>query len=140
MEWNIIPNKGIGAIDFGLTREIIRSLLDAPVESFNKSKKAKIATDSFKNLGMFVYYDKHDKCEAIEFYTPASPRFHGEDLFKLGFEKFNKMLLTLDKELEEDEVGLTSKKLGIGCYAPDKEDDINCLIESIIIFDKGYYD
>jgi len=45
-----------------------------------------------------------------------------------------------DSDIEQTDDSLTSYKLGIGVYAPDADENPNLPPESVIAFEKGYYD
>ena len=53
----------------------------------------------------------------------------------LRFDFFNNI-----DSVKKDETGFTSNKYGIGIYAPNKDWELDCKIEAVIVFKKGYYD
>jgi hypothetical protein len=61
-------------------------------------------------------------------------------LSRFSFRELLKIFKKLDKNIELGDSGSTSYKYGIGLYVPSMEDeDINSPPESVIIFEKGYY-
>lgn len=139
--WNIIPYKGIGDILFGGSRNEIRRILsNLTYEEFYKTPDSKNSTDYYTSIGIFIYYTANNLCEAIEFCDTATPLFEHKNLLYLNYKDLLGWLNTIDTEIEEDDYGFTSYQLGIGCYAPEKEENFDCLPESIIIFRYGYYD
>lgn len=139
--WNIYPYKGVDNILFGDSRCQIRNILsNIPCKEFWKTTDSKNSTDQYDSIGILIYYTSDNICEAIEFYEPASPFFDRKNLLRLSYKSLIGWFKTLDTQIEEDEVGFTSYKLGISCYAPDKEEDMNCLAESILIFQHNYFD
>lgn len=101
-------------------------------------------TDFFSNSIVFVYYtEEHGICEAIEFCQPTKALFNGRPLNGVPFIEAKQWLEQFDNALEDEEnVGVTSNKLGIGLYAPDYDEDEEpeALVEAVIVFRKGYYD
>ena len=99
-----------------------------------------IPHDHFQSIGAFVYYKKSMVVEAVEFAPPADPVFRGAHLLNELFSKVRLLMQALDPDLLIEPIGLTSKALGIGVYAPDAADDPSARAESIIVFESGYYE
>ncbi|MEC0264531.1 hypothetical protein [Paenibacillus anseongense] len=57
----------------------------------------------------------------------------------IRFIEAKQWLKQFDNSLEEDVVGVTSYKLGIGLYAPDYDEDEEpeALVEAVIVFKKA---
>ena len=117
----------------------VRSLLGANFKSFMRTQDSEFPCACFESLGVFVYYKLPGLVEAIEFTDSATLEYESRDLFKLYFDDLRKMLLAKDNELEVESDALTSHRLGIGAYAPHAEEDPLLAVESIIVFEKGYY-
>jgi hypothetical protein len=139
MTFNIVSHQGAGGIQFGHSREKVRQHLQAPFESFKRTPESLRPCDYFESLNLFVYYGENG-AEAIELAPPAAVSFQGKNLLQLSFADLTKHLSKEDKELDVDDDGCTSLKLGIGAYAPEAKDNPAAKSESIIVFAKGYYD
>ncbi|WAF68959.1 hypothetical protein NRK98_02605 [Aeromonas dhakensis] len=136
----INPFVGAGNIKFGMTPDQVRLLLGGGFDSFKRTESSAFPCDYFEDLGVFFYYNSSGVLEAIEFTEPAAPEFEKKDLLKISLKDLIKLLSDKDKGLEIESDSLTSHALGIGAYAPDADEDPSLPAESIIIFEKGYYD
>lgn len=137
---SIKPKLGIGKLRFGMTIDEIRKTMNEPFQSFMKTPMSTMPTDAFDESGIHVYYDNNGRCEAIELGSPAIPVLDGDPLIGEPFIKVLQKIKTLDKNVEEEDVGFTSYELCLGAYAPEKEEDETAPIEGVIIFKVGYYD
>ena len=137
MECIIKPYKGAGQVNFGMTRDEVAFTLRETPESFKKSEEDLFETDAFSSC--FVYYKEPGICEAIEFIEPAKIKFIDVSLFEIPYREIEAYFLKQDKDIEIDESGFTSYKFGVGIYAPLAYDSPDDRIESVIIFEKGYY-
>ncbi|WP_160143887.1 hypothetical protein [Chryseolinea soli] len=140
MKFEIIPYKAFGKILLGMSKEEVRSLIRSPVTEFYRNEFSITPTDSFEELGLFVSYDEQLKCEAFEIRTPSEPIFQGVNLLAGTYESLRNWISEMDKEIVEDNTGLTSFKFGFGLYAPDKNEDPLQNCEGVIVFREGYYD
>ncbi|MGR5280809.1 ABC transporter ATP-binding protein [Photobacterium damselae subsp. damselae] len=140
MYFLITSFAGAGSLKFGMTPDEVRSLLGANFKSFKRMPNSEFPCDYFESLGVFVYYKLPGVVEAIEFADPAAPEYENNNLLKLSFDDLKKILLGKDKKLEVESDSLTSHSLGIGVYAPDADEDPSLPVESIIVFEKDYYD
>ena len=92
-----------------------------------------------------VDYDSNDIAVAFEFFSNSNLYIKSEkfftlekrNLFTIPFEEMNTILEGLDPQVRISNSGVISLEYGIGTYLEDS-DDIVC--ETIIIFQKGYYD
>jgi len=140
MDWSVVPYMGVGRIMFGMTRDQIRKLLGSEVKEFKKTPTSKVLTDAFDQLGVHVYYKNDDTCEAIEMARPANPKLNGSKIIGLPFFEVREFMQKLDDSLEIDETGLISFKLGIGLFVPSLTEIQREIVESVIVFQRGYYD
>jgi hypothetical protein len=136
----IDPYKSVGPLRFGLTREEVRDLLVSPVESFMRNDDDLAETDDFAQLGIFVEYDKTNKCIAVEMFSPAEPIFLGKDLLGAPYAELRNWVKSMDSHAEIDESGLVSTSLGIGLYAEISSSDTKSHAESAVAFKYGYYE
>jgi hypothetical protein len=140
MNYKITPYESLGNIPFGLHRNEIRGLLKEPYIEFYRNQFSKTPTDFFETVGLFIAYDKDFLCEAIEMVLPANPVLFTLTLFNVSYESAEEQIAEWDDKLEKTNTGFTSYKFGVGAYAPNKDDSPNEMIESVIVFRKGYYD
>jgi hypothetical protein len=135
----IEPYKSFGAIQLGVTREQVRSSISSKVEAFQKWGSETL-TDHFVELGILVYYDKDDRCEAIEVAEPSVPSFQGQHFVGRPFSHVREWFEKNDPETKVDPAGLTSLKFGVGIYAPGALKDPVDPVEGVMVFEKDYYD
>ncbi|PHR97585.1 MAG: ABC transporter ATP-binding protein [Blastopirellula sp.] len=141
MEFLIKPYEGVGDVQFGMSVTQVRSFLGSEFESFNRTSESAHPCDYFELIGFFVYYTESGEVEAIEFCSKAVVEFEQKKLFDLSFSELTDLLHKFDQEVEIECDGLTSYQLGIGAYAPLlDEEGTACKPESIIVFERGYYD
>jgi len=108
--------------------------------SFARSLSSeKPADDVYKEAGLFCYYDRDGKLEALEFFQPAKPEIEGIAFFDVDLSTARTLTSRLDPNLEVDSAGFTSRLLGFGVYAPLAKDDDRAPIEGVIAFRPGYY-
>ncbi len=131
MDFEIAPYTGAGKIKLGMNKEEIKKVMEEVPRETSKAAD-KVLTDVFSCC--FVYYNNSGISEAVEFFEPSMPTFQGIELMIESFENVKQKLIFLDHNLEIDDTGCTSYKYGFGLYAPFE------VVESVIIFEKGYYD
>jgi hypothetical protein len=129
--------QGFNDINFGLSSQEIEAKLKKKPRKILKQINDKYETDAYDDF--YVYYDEMGKCEAVEFNNNSELIFNQINLLKKNYHDVEKLLSSLDFNIEIDDVGFTSYKYGIGVYAPYKS-ELNAKIESVIIFRRGYYD
>lgn len=140
MIFSITPFKNAGVIKFGMHIDQVRATLGLAFESFKRTSTAALPCDYFSGIGVFVYYKPPGIVEAIEFSIPADLELNGINLLKLSYVDLKNLLKLEDENLDVEYDSLTSHKLGIGAYAPNAADDPYLPVESVIIFENGYYD
>jgi hypothetical protein len=140
MDIEIKPLQGVAGINFGSPIDTVRKYFGVDYKSFRRAPTSVMPCDYFEPLGVFAYYALPGLLEAIEFVLPANPGFMKINFLETPFEEIKKILLAHDPDLEQSDDGLTSYKLGIGVYAPDADENPNLPPESVIAFEKGYYD
>jgi hypothetical protein len=131
-KFDINPYTNVGEIFFGASRESIRKVFGTYKE-FKKSKASKNTTDDFEFC--HIYYDTNNKCEAIEYFPDLELLYKKRNLFEMNFNDFSQFALSNSIALEENDMGVLAKEIGIAIYAPEREK-----IESILVYKKGYYD
>ena len=126
--FNVEPLKKVNDIEFGMDRKNIRELYDNKYNAFKKTIFSKNTTDDF--MGVHVYYDSKDKCEAVEIFSETDVNIDGKQIFPISLDEAYEVF----PFLAEDEDGPLSIEKSIGIYAPDGE------MESILFGKEGYYD
>jgi hypothetical protein len=139
MDFEIKPLQGAGILRFGMDVVEVRSLLGGQWKSFKKTPNASYPCDHFLDANVFAYYKESGILEALEFYDGASPLLNGTSLIGLKATDARNILEGFDKLLEFDSDSITSHSLGVGVYAPGWEDEEGGIVESVIIFEEGYY-
>jgi hypothetical protein len=132
--------QGISNLVFGMTPDQVRATLGNDFQSYQKTPTSAMPTDAFDQLGIHVFYKTPGHCEAIELFAPADPTLQGKPLIGQPFSVVRDRVQALDSSVEIDETGLISQKLGIGLYAPFAADTPEDPVESVIVFEQGYYD
>ena len=140
MKFEVVPPQGVRGIKFGSSVEKIRKQFGPGFESFKRSRDDAIPCDYYPKLGLFAYYKEPGELEALEFARPAHVIFDGMDLLKVSFNTVRNHLRSRDTGLEDDEGGVTAYALGIGVWAPEKDEHPLKRCESVIVFPEGYYD
>ena len=140
MRLEIHSDVGVGPILFGMTAEEVRSTLGCAFKEFKRTPISKTITDAFQSLGIFVCYNVDRKCNAIEMARPAQVVYAGHELLSDSFDKAFELIRGFDPEVVSREDGLTSFALGIGLYASGCGKDRLLPVESVIVFQRGYYD
>jgi hypothetical protein len=138
MEFLIKPYVGAGKILLGMTSEQIQEVLQIKPDKFKKFEDDEFDTDDFKCC--HVYYKNPGICEAIEFFGDANMIINNKTILGKKYAEIKDMFEKIDDSLEFDATGLTSFKYGVGVYAPFAKDEPDEPAESVIVFEKGYYD
>ncbi|MEM7262793.1 MAG: hypothetical protein AAF488_12440 [Planctomycetota bacterium] len=119
-----------------MTRKEVAEAVGTTPRRISKGKGMPV--DAFE--GFHVFYSEQDRCEAVEFFFPSQIRVQTEAILGRPFDQVAPELHAIDPELELDEDGAESTALGIGIYAPGREEEPASTIEGVIVFRQGYYD
>lgn len=133
------PREGVTGVKFGMLPDEVRRAIGEEWKSFKRTPTSEYPCDYFESLGVFVYYKASGETEAIEFATPAQVMHEGTDLLQLPFDQLTDLLQKQDGSLEVESDGITAYGLGVGAYAPSSADEPTAKVESIIVFEEGYY-
>jgi hypothetical protein len=139
MKYEIVPNKGMNGILFGMNVQRVRALMGTGFKSFKRTPDAVVPCDYFADMGVFANYDKAGHLEAIELASPATPRLYGINLLGMSFDETLKYLKSKDSQLDQEADGAISRELGISLYAPHAAKDPKAPVESVLLFVNGYY-
>ena len=85
-------------------------------------------------------YAPPGRVEAIEIASPGEASFEGRPMIGQSFSEVANWLRAVDPDLEIDESGLTSLRLGLALCAPSHAKDDRATVESVLVFADGYYD
>lgn len=136
--YNIEPYVGVDGLKLGMTAMQIEALHGEPSGKIKRGSDPGLLSDAYTDF--FVYYKNPGICQAIEFHKPARVLFENHNLLEEPYLRIVEHLQQLDSEIIIDDDGLTSYKLGIGIYAPSADGDPTYVAESVIVFERGYYD
>lgn len=139
--YEIEPYRGVGPIRLGMTREEVHPLFVEKREPARHRGKEKPG-DFFPTLWFFVDYRAPGVCDFVEFAleSPIAPTFHNQNFLGQPYRLARAWFEAHDPELETNGAGLISKRSGIALYAPAAEEEPDETVESVAIFEKGYYD
>ena len=141
MIFNIRSHENCGPIGFGDRRETVRSVFEGEQPQVLKRNEFAVNSMDVFYGEVFVMYDADDRCHAVEICNGKQDVVLGNlHLFSLSYAELKKQIQAIDAEIEEDETGFTSRLYGAGVYAPDKDEDPDGPIETVIVFKPGYYD
>ena len=135
----ILPYRAVAGIQFGMTPAQVREILGSQVRRFKKAPASELEADAFDHLGIQVFYKQPGVCEAIELSAPAEPTLQGKSLVGHSFQTLKEWFQAIDDSIEIDDTGLTSHLLGTGLYAPFAATSPGEPVESVLVFEKGYY-
>jgi hypothetical protein len=137
---NIIPRLGVGTIVFGMTKSEVRSIVGTPFKEFIRGAQEGPKSDQFIESGIFAYYKSDEKLEAFEFCFPADVLLNGHRLVGVSLPQGRAILLSDGGDFREEAAGGTSFGLGVSLYTPYRKEDPNAPVESVLVFEDGYFD
>nr|MBP3681354.1 hypothetical protein [Clostridia bacterium] len=146
-KYELFPNKGIGELFFGMTRDEVQQLLGNPISSI---KYGFPIQDSILDDYVFFYtmFSNKGVLEAVEFFPQYTKEKiiwnYGDSSIQLTanretmLEGLNSFTDDLIKDEDEDASECyCSKKLGVKFFYPeDEENDVL----SVIVYAPHYYD
>lgn len=127
MKFDVKPLVQVNQIRFGMSRKEIRKLYKNRYNVFKKNIFSRNTTDDFRDF--HVYYDKNNKCEAVEICDFDDMTINGKPVSK-DFNDFKKVI----DDLAEDMGSYISKTYSVGITVEDG------LVESVLFGCKGYYE
>lgn len=127
MKFLFKPNKAVGKVEFGFCRSEVRKILTGFKKEFKKNIFSKNTTDEFEYC--HVFYDKSDKCNAVELFGTCELIYENKNLFKLSLSDFERLF----PDMTEEYGSYFSKKHSIGVSFDDGR------VESILVGCKDYY-
>jgi hypothetical protein len=139
-DWTVRAQTRVGPIEFGMTPNEVRAVLNRPYSSFKKSDYATDPTDAFDTLELHVYY-RNGKCEAVEFFNANNVCVGGH---RLGDETFAQMTIILNDLVSPQKLTDTSYQssaYGVEFTIAQASDaEVVGAIQMIIVTDKGYFE
>ena len=130
--------NGLGSIRFNDVRTKVRMGFDASPKVYAQSD-AEVPHDTYEAEGLFVMYDKYNRCAAVECEAPAEVIFEDRDLLKMSYTDLRQMVVQLDPDMVESDKDFISFKYGIAGFAPEKEDKPELPCESVTIFRENHF-
>jgi len=109
-------------------------------ESFKKTESSDNEIDHFDEYGLYINYNDSNRLSAVEV-TPASDIiYNGVSFFLLTTQKLFESICTFDTNAFRNRTGFIAVGIGVSCYAGSFRKNPDNPIESIVAFEKGYYD
>jgi hypothetical protein len=139
MRMTIFPHRGAGPIALGIERGEVRRVLGAPYSTFMKSPSSDALTDAFRSEGIYVYYDKSDRCKAIEVASPSNVVLNDQDLIGERFFEIRLWLGSQGYDVVDNDSGAICRDVGVSLYAPDRREGETSLVEAVLVFREGYF-
>ena len=138
MDFSIIPLKGVGNVEFGMSPDEVRRRVGSSFRSFKRSPQAAFPCDYFDQLGMFCYYDSEGELEAVEMSSPAGQRLT-VSIFSNDFGSAARSLAGFGEQIKRENDGVIAYEAGVSIYAPLAKDNPTASVESVLAFRAGYY-
>jgi len=135
----INPNQGINNIEFGMDRKKVHSIIGLPSDSFYKSASDPNMSEEYKDLKLFIYYDKKDRVGAIEAWDEALIVYNELDLFQTKHKDLFQYFKKKDPDTKVLSDTLISYLTGIIIWYENDVTD-KSLCTSVTAFRKGYFE
>jgi hypothetical protein len=129
----IIPYTSVGSLKLQMTSEEISAQLNEEPRRF-KHEEEETLSDHYKKADVHVHYNHNGTCTAIELVDEATPEINGIRFLNMPAKKAKKILNELDDHIIEISDTFISNSLGISLYIPYEK------VETVLVFEKGYYD
>lgn len=140
-EFVIYPYVGAGVLLLGMTPDEVQSILNFNPRigrRFNYGTNEYVQKDDYNCC--FVYYKNPIKtCNFIDFYSHVSVVFNGKNLLNIPYFEALEFVKRYDNDIEINGVGFTSYKYGFGVYAEFAFKDLMKPVETVFVFEKGFY-
>lgn len=134
--YEIKPYIGVGDIEFGMNGEKVCSIMGNEYRRIDNQY-----TPGFRLCfpQMHIFFDDNNCCNAIEGNILSG--FYYKDIQIAGkpFKIIKKIFEEFDNNMDINQDGFTSYKLGIGVYVPTLKKSKNELIQGVIVFKEGYF-
>jgi hypothetical protein len=130
----IVPYTSVGPLKLHMTTEEISAQLGEDPKRLRKHEDDEMLFDHYVKAGILVYYKGDGRSEAIELTDESNPEIEGIHFMNMPSKKAKKILNELDDDIIEISDTWISKSLGISLYIPYNK------VETVMIYEKGYYD
>lgn len=138
IELDITPFVSAGPVVFNLTRDEIRKQLALKPKT-PAVIEGGMPGDEYDELGIYVMYDKYNRCAGVECFRPSSVLFEGKNLLRHTYKELYDFFKQRDSQLVEGEMEFTSYKYGIAVFDPDHLEKPTEACEWIAVFRKNYF-
>lgn len=131
------PHKGVNNIEFGMSPDEVDGAVGIKGKRFQEGPNC--PASEYEQF--FVYYDEADRCSEIEFFDGAKILYEGVWLLNPDYDVLEGQLRKLDPDLEVDDDGIMSIKLGVSIWAPFEDDEETVReVTSAVLFADWVYD
>jgi hypothetical protein len=143
MDFIVLPYTGAGVIKLGMNQTEVRQILSGKVSEIFRAAER---WDVFNDFGIQVHYgSKAPKtapvCRAIMLGNPENPIFQDRVLLNgASIKELKEWFELIDDSVEVATEGIVSYKFGIYLSTQDYEIFSHQSPESIVVFERGYYD
>jgi hypothetical protein len=128
----IKPYSSVGTLSLNMKKEDVQSQLNESPRFFINDDD--VPTEYYEKSGILVYYSDDHVSKAYEFVDNANPEIDGVRFLKMESSDAIRTLEQLDSSVIEVADTFISEKLGISLYM------LNNKVETLLVFEKGYYD
>lgn len=140
MEFRISPYKSVGPIELHMSLSEVESALQQKAMIIRQWDGTKLGRAAFPDLGIRLELQADEKCISIELFKPARPVLYDRSLLREPGNQLLEWLKSEDSEFRTDDVGLNFLTLGVGIYVPDFREEPEKFPESVLVFERGYWD
>jgi hypothetical protein len=134
----IDPYVGVGPIRIGMTAEEVTNLLGPP---HHTTDKASLVCLCYFDSAVQVALKDPGVCEAVEVWgPPAQVSLKSELLIGRRFHEIRRWFRKLDPSVAVTSTGLKSFEYGVALYARDALGSPRDPVESVLVFERDYYE
>jgi hypothetical protein len=138
MDYTIYPYEGVGQIRLGMTPQQVREILGEPERQLPAGKRCDLPADKYVQLGFFVYYRNPGVCEAISMWD-GSVEFQNVRPLGKSLKYLKDWFMSMGSDIQHFDLGFIAVDFGITINAQNYCPDLSCECDSLIIFERGYY-
>lgn len=140
MRFPIVSYESVGPLRFGMRLHQIEECLGKKADVFRGFGDSKLARALLENTGVFVDFVYPDVSVAYELTLPAKPYFEQHSLLEESADSLFAWLKGFDADWQDTVSGPNFFSLGLSIYAPNFDDEPNSPPESVLVFERGYWD
>jgi hypothetical protein len=135
--YELTPYVGVGELQLAMTPNQVRAVLGEPDHIGTRHSSPR---ENYLSQGLIVHYSRETRaCEAIDMVRTARPIYRGQQLMGERWDIIEPWFRSLDENLEETDIGLRSRHVGIS-ISHSLNDDDNDVVDGVFIFVKGYWE